>query len=793
MLDTENSEAKKDRKSKDFEPTDDEKTAVETWLSRVRRAEDDPKRKSWVECLPKLRSYSWGSKPNDESGTAEARTNLVFATMAAMMPHLYAKNPDISIAPTAACPKERLPVMKKFGATAEVVLGNMLIKEGKLKKRVKANVRATMTTAYGVLKMVYQKDLKADPLTLRRIEDSQNNLARIASLEKDLKEGDDVTMLAQQRDELKAQLQGLMSGNEVQVFKGFVVDRVRSEDFVVLDDSVAEFDEYVDASALGHIVWMTVSAFKTQFGYEPFGATRYNRPFSKPDMAGAQAEGQAADDMYVCVVEIWDKEAQVVRTVARGMIRWCREPYAPENTPQRWYPFYILGFNLVEGRWRPISDTELLMHLQEEYTRTRQNFSDVREDSVPVRVFRKAGGLTEEDIKDLSVRRRNRDWIGVEGNPSVPIGADIVQLDGLKIDPQAYDVSLIRSDMDLVVGLSDAGRANLVKPKTATEAEIMQQALGLRVEERRDTNEDMISEMGEAALEILLRDLTLDEVKQIAGEDAAWPDMSVQEIFSMVDVAVRAGSSGKPNAGKEREQWTQLLPVISDAMKKVGELRQSGNYDMAEAVISLLRETLRRFQERIDVDALIPAVEMGEDGQPVGQEQKMGALQGQLQQAQQQLTELQQALEACQADLTKAQEQEAAKVAAENARAVKAQEDAALSKAEIQSRETIAIAEAADRAKVESDRIAADDARHQREMDAQKSQAMLQAASEIVRESLQVEDPPPMVEGVESPETRVAELVGKLDATMLATARTAPTTPARCQPGAGTPTAGRGW
>jgi hypothetical protein len=181
---------------------------------------------------------------------------------------------------------------------------------------------------------------------------------------------------------------------------------MKSEDFLVLDDNVAEFDEYVDADALGHKIWMTVGARASSSSMEPHGATRYGRPRTD---ANQKTDDTPADEQFICVVEIWDKENGVVRTTAKGMNRWLREPYAPQNTPQRWYPFYVLGFNLTEGEWRPLSDVELLMSLQDEYDRTRQNYADVREKAVPVLVFRKAGGLTEDDIKaSPTARTRTR-------------------------------------------------------------------------------------------------------------------------------------------------------------------------------------------------------------------------------------------------------------------------------------------------------------------------------------------------------------------------------------------------
>lgn len=645
-----------DRTAPNFEPSDDEKKVVQTFLQRVQRAEDETKFKEWRDNLETLRGYIAGTVHKDKTNEKLVRTNMVFATIAAMMPELYAKNPAIAVTPTDAVSPDQMGMVKKFCATAEKVVRKMLVEEGKLKKRAKANIRAACGTSYGALKVIYQKEYRGDPIAVRRIEDTQDNLAKVEALIKELKRQDDPSKLAQQRDALQANLKALASGNEVRIYKGFVIDRMKSEDFLVLDDNIDEFDEYLEARALGHKIWMTVGAAKLLFKMEMHGATRYGAPRSQD----AKTDNTPPDEQFVCVIEIWDKENGVVRTTAKGMSRWLREPYAPANAPQRWYPFYVLGFNLIEGRWRPISDVELLQGLQDEYNTTRTNYADVREKTVPVLVFRKGGGLSEQDIKNLT-DRQNKDTIGVEGNPSVPLTQDLMWFAGAKIDPDAYDVSMIRNDMDLVSGRSDASRANLIKPKTATEAEIMQEAMQSRVGERRDVNEDLMTEMGEAALEVTLRDLTLDEVKEIAGKDAQWPENpeSVERIFRMVSVKVRAGSSGRPNMQKEREQWGALMPIISDAMKQVAELRAAGNYDTAEAVLELLRETLRRYDEHLDLDAIIPPTEKDDQGQPVAQQQAAA----ELVKMKEQLGLLQEELAKCQQELQAAKAGEQSKIA----------------------------------------------------------------------------------------------------------------------------------
>jgi hypothetical protein len=649
-----------DRTAKGFEPTQQEQDVVKGWRERIERAKTNPAYKDWVENLKLWREYVTGTAHKDKTGQKLTRTNMIFATIAASIPEIYAKNPDIAVTPTDAVPEAKMSNVKKFAATGERVLNKMLVVEGRLKKRSKANIRATSVASYGVLKMVYQSERRGDPLIIHRIEDSQDNLDKLEALLEKKNDEDDPVKLAKQRDEEKANLEALKAHKEVRMFKGFAVDRLKSEDFLILDDNIVEFDEYVEARALDQRTWMTVDHAKNIFRMEMTGASKYGRPRTDQASVTPGSENTTAGEMYVCVHEIWDKENGVVRTWVEGMNRWAREPYVPKNVSQRWYPFFVLGFNVVEGRWRPISDVELLAGLQDEYNTTRTNYADVREKAVPKRIIRKGGNLSEVDVKNV-MDSGNKDWVAVEGNPATPISQDVMDLPGAKIDPQAYDVTVIRNDMDLVVGRSDASRANLIKPKTATEAEIMQEAMSTRTAERRDTNEDLMSDMATAALEIALGDLSKAEVQEIAGEDCEWPDApeSVEDIYRQVVVRVRAGSTGKPNQAQERDSWGKLLPQINETMQKVGELRQQGMYDQADALIELLKETLRRFDEHLDLDAIIPPVKKDEKGQPIAQAQAAA----ELVQVKQQLAECQQALEQCQEQLQQAKAQEQAKVA----------------------------------------------------------------------------------------------------------------------------------
>jgi hypothetical protein len=87
-------------------------------------------------------------------------------------------------------------------------------------------------------------------------------------------------------------------------------------------------------------------------------------------------------------------------------------------------------------------------------------------------------------------------------------------------------------------------------------------------------------------------------------------------VFDMVHLSVRGGSTGKPDRLQDQDRWTTLLPVIEKAMAQIAELRAAGQNGMAEAATELVRETLRRFDERIDIDRFLPVQDQPQDGQP---------------------------------------------------------------------------------------------------------------------------------------------------------------------------------
>lgn len=672
----------------------------------------------------KNRKY-WRGVAHNDGNKGLVRTNLIFSTMATILPQIYAKAPDISCSPAPAVQgASNYGTVKKFGETLESVLRTKFVKEGNLKRRGKEAVRATMTAGIGWAKLIYRENIERDPLIEQQLNDIQENLKRVEMLRSRLRREDSISENEKTQEELKQAIGGLTEKVEVVSSRGLIIDRPLSEDIIILDGTIHNFDNYTQAGAIAQRIWYSADQFETTFGFKPEGASQYAAP--REDKDAPNTKQKKSNKTYYCVFEIWSKLDNTVYTICKGIKGYIREPYRPPNVGERWYPFFALGFNLVDGEFYPMSDVELLTELADEYNTTRTNFAEHRKESLPVRIARAGGSLSPEDITRIQNRKIN-EVVVIQGAAGKPLDEDLFEFKNIPLDPMVYDTTAIRSDIDLVSGATDAARGAVVKAKTATEAEIMQQGLSARTAERQDAIEDWIGEMAICATQILLEKLPREEVVKVAGDEAVWPEMSKDQIFSMVQVEVRAGSTGKPNAARDQERWLKLLPLLQEAMIKVTELRVQGQYDMADAVVELVKETMRRFDERIDLDDFIPPA-FGE-GDPMAameklepeqramvqqmlapMQQQMMMLQEQNQQLQEQLAQATDAQAQNQQKLVaQSQQADADRVSRENVETTKANTTAAITQQKQANEHELAMAQAARDESLERARIASNE------------------------------------------------------------------------------------
>lgn len=586
------------------EQTPQDDPLAKKWSKRIDLAlKKDEERKK---LFKKLRSFVRGD--HGVVSNDDVRVNLIHSTFSAIIPQLYSKNPEIEVSPAQSIDERAYDVTQKLSQTMEIVLNAEMVDSAQLKKRIKSAIRAAMTTRIGWIKCSFQTIAVAEaedahgfgddmPLLGNAIPDTRDNLALLDHTRGDVEEDHDDEDVA----DLNNQVESLSAQGEAGIAEGIVLDNVLAEDMFILDNSLNAFDDYQNAAAIAQRIWMTEEDYEVQFGQEaPASASRFSTSRA-PDK-----NTSSDDDKMVAVFEIWDRKTNTVFTLAAGAKAWARDPWHPLTVGERWYPFFGLAFNPIDGSIEPVSDVELLMGLQEEYNFTRTMYREVRSESLPAIFYRKSGKVSDETLSAYKNRSGGIALIGIEGDTGAPVTNDIAPFMPPAVNPAVYDTAQIMRDIEMVSGAQDASRASVNKAKTATEAEIMANGLQSRLAERQDLVEDMVSEIAQYSAQMLLLNLTADQVKTIAGSGAVWPSFSREQAYQNLEIKIRAGSSGKPHAMQERENWMNLLPQLKEAIQQIAQLQNSGQLEMANIVRKLLEETLRRFDERIDINQFIP-------------------------------------------------------------------------------------------------------------------------------------------------------------------------------------------
>ena len=603
------------------------KALQQKWNARIKHA-----RNHWATFHKRVKhnrntvsGFNWNADPTGKEFYS-LRANLIHGTISAVLPNVYARNPEISIAPAHSGAD-----IKLFCNTLEKVT-NRALEHAQLKNRAKSTVRAALTCSFGILKVMYQRDIDEDAYIQGRINDQQENRLAIRDLKQDLEDGSQKKHHEEKEIELEEQLLGIHEQSEVWSAEGLVIDRVLTENLLI-DPSVCEFWDYTDADWMCQIIPMKRAQAEALYKKNLANAKIYQVGQSEPShkkakrLASMQLDaGPVTDDQQIAVLEIWDRTTQRVYTMVEGATEWLREPYSPSRAGERWYPFFLLPYQVVDGQFVGPSLVDLTERLQDEHNEARDRFNQHRDLCIP-------GWVASADINEKTIKKHSDSRFGeitIVDTEGKPLNQVIIPRGHPKIDPIVYDTSAVRYDWEQVTGLQDAARSTVVRPKTATEANILQRALSGRVFEFKDQIEDWLQEIAQYSAQVLLQELTKEQVERYMGAPITkttmvdgkltiskektydWPELSKERIFDMVDLRIRAGTTGAPDGIEEKEGWLKVLPMVTSLSIQMQNLQARGmDY---EHIRSLLRETLLRYDDRIDSNLFMPNVAKQTDG-----------------------------------------------------------------------------------------------------------------------------------------------------------------------------------
>jgi hypothetical protein len=532
--------------------------------------------------------------------------------------------------------RKRRTELQLFAQTLEIVIGK-LWKKGKLKRQARRAVRSALTNSIGWLKLSWQERSQRDPLIQQQINDLQDNLRKVARLKEQLDNDKcaEADLLALQ---LEQQMRTLTGKVERIVARGMAIDVVTSENLQVAPG--VEILQITDAEWAAERVFMTISDTAAKYPDVPLEklrtATRYcQRKDAGPDavlaperavegeeadrfVVGDSPTHKASDSDFLCLWEVWSLDSGNVFTLAEGMDCYLTDPQPPNVALTRFYPYYPLAFIEVDGKRAPQSLTFRSWKLNNEYNRTRSQFAEHRRRSKPAVLFDETE-IDPDNAKKLT-QSQTQEYVGLK---STTPGADFNKLFAPKpqaaIDGALYTTEPIRRDMDDIWGVQQALQGSIKQAQTATEAKIQQGGFMARSNQMRDQLEDWLTDIANGSAQIAVQVLEPEDVLELAGEDAVWPPInSVEDLENLVDVDIRAGSSGKPSTEADREAWAAVLPVLERMVPMIGKMRGAAESEVADKLEAIAEETLQRAGGHADVLRFIPQNEgaLPQPGQP---------------------------------------------------------------------------------------------------------------------------------------------------------------------------------
>lgn len=541
---------------------------------------------------------------------------------------LYARDPTAQALPTEAVSERGRENVRAMAKTMELVI-KRLIKRGDLKRAAKKWVRSALTVGVGALRANWMDRMGQDPVVKAKLDDIQDNLRAVVALRDGYEEGTGPYLDADiQQKELEAQMKSLEANIEKVMSRGMIYDFIPAQDVTVSLD-VDSWMDMLDSP------WVDVRYFKSvedacklfpELTKEELqGCANYKRdpePEQSKTPATSRQRAEDADTYtytatsssqgkcdYVCIHEMQHRDNGVIYTLIEGLNRYARPPEPPKPFSPRFYDLFLLAFTETEGRRAPESLNTRSHSLQDEYLRTRSKLSTHRDRVVPKIIFNKA--KLDKNSATAITRGVTGEMVGIKVSANIDLSKLMWVPSYPSVDAALYDVNQTKLDLELIWGTQEAVMGPIQQPKTATEAKIQESGTQARTTSKRDALEDVLTEISEYTACMAVQSLSPEDVREIAGPASLWLEpnqITPDTIDTLIQIEIKAGSSGKPDTQAEIEQWSNEMGILIDSIQQIGTLRNSDPLDVADCLEAVVEETFMRFGDRVDLSRFIPRV-----------------------------------------------------------------------------------------------------------------------------------------------------------------------------------------
>lgn len=501
---------------------------------------------------------------------------------------------------------ERRTGISKIGKTLEILFEHAMREQQPVDFKVGAKqmVRRTNTTGVGYVELAFQREKGQRPVVSDQLVDYQARLDHLKSMANNILDNGERELDPDDPEirELEEAIAALQSQPEVVIREGLLFDYPASTN-VIPDKLCTSLVGFVGSRHLTIQYLYTADQVESTFGVDlKSGYTGYNGDGKSDEKSGENIVPDDNEDPdkstdktskgLVCVWKHYDKVTGLVYLIADGFKKFLRQPSKPDVFVENFWPVFALAFNEVESETElfPPSDVRLIRDQQTQYNASRQGLREHRSAARP-RFFYENGAVEEEDAKAFATAAP----FSVRGI-NVSAGKKIEELFVMPkipgVDPNLYETGPIFQDIQLTVGSAEAQFGGVSKA-TATESAIAANSTNSSDEASVDDLDSFLTMVARAAGQILMGEMSEEQVVKVVGPGAEWPPMTLEEIADEIYLEVEAGSTGKPNQAVEVKNWQMLLPFILQ-MPNINPMW-------------VAKETIRRLDDNADLTEALSA------------------------------------------------------------------------------------------------------------------------------------------------------------------------------------------
>lgn len=449
----------------------------------------------------------------------------------------------------------------------------------RFKLQAKQLVRRVQTCKAGFLKLGYQRKMGRSPNVEARIRDASDRILYLQSLAEDLAEHE-IETHSKEVEELKLNLNALMQQPQIVQREGLVFGFPKSWSLII-DPNCIQLKGFVGAD------WIAEKYIFTPRQIEMYYGIDVKQGYDAYKLDGEKSGKRTKGGHYCAVYEVYDLFGQTCFTVIGGYKDFVKEPAEPDVFLEQFHPYFSLTFNDIESDETifPPSDVELMRPMAVEYNRAREGLRIHRIANRPAWITAK--GVFEEEDKNKLASHADQEIIETNLSKNDVVEKLIQPKPTAKVDPTLYDTEAVFVDSQRVVG-SQAEDMGGSSATSATSASIAEGSRVSSIQSCIDDLDEFLTDVMRAAGQILIREMSGETAKEIAGPGAMWPEMDREAIVRELSLNIKAGSSGKPNKAGRIAAVEKLAPFLLQ-MPGIDPLKLGG---------FLLRE----LDENIDVE-----------------------------------------------------------------------------------------------------------------------------------------------------------------------------------------------